>query len=78
MKRTRLELYLDILKTLGRRHQLNLSYIMHEVDAEKSFLKTRLDFLVKQRLVEQIEIGKEAAYYCTRRGITVSKVLHRT
>lgn len=78
MKKSKLELYLDILKTLGQRRRLNLSYIVQVVNVEKTFLNERVDFLISQRLVEQTEIGKEVTYSMTQRGLRVFAYFQKT
>ena len=72
MRRSKLEMYLDILKVLSGSGQLKLTHIMYETNVNCCILKEYLDFLMKQNLVEKRNVGKQrAAYSITQRGITV-------
>jgi predicted transcriptional regulator len=72
MRRSKLEMYVDILKVLAHRGPLKLTHIMYKANVNCSVLKEYLDFLVKQNLVEERIIGRERVVYATtQRGITV-------
>ena len=72
MRRSKLEMYLDILGVLERSGQLKLTHIMYETNVNCCILKGYLDFLMKQNLVEKRNVGRQrAAYSITQRGITV-------
>jgi len=74
MRRSKLEMYIDILKVLAHRGPLKLTHIMYKANVNCSVLKEYLDFLIKQNLVEEKVIGKRRVVYCiTQRGITVLK-----
>ena len=72
MRRSKLEMYLDILKVLSGSGQLKLTHIMYETNVNCCVLKGYLNFLMKQSLVEKRNVGRQrAAYSITQRGITV-------
>ena len=74
MRRSKLEMYIDILKVLAQRGPLKLTHIMYKANVNCSVLKQYLDFLIKQELVEERTAGKRRVVYAiTQRGITVLK-----
>ena len=74
MRRSKLEMYVDILKVLSRNGPLKLTHIMYKANVNCSVLKEYLDFLLKQNLIEERTVGKQRTVYgLTDRGITVLK-----
>jgi predicted transcriptional regulator len=74
MRRSKLEMYVDILKVLAHRGPLKLTHVMYKANVNCSVLKEYMDFLIKQALVEERTIGKRRVVYAiTQRGITVLK-----
>ena len=74
MRRSKLEMYVDILKVLAQRGPLKLTHIMYKANVNCSVLKEYLDFLMKQGLVEERTVGKSRTVFAvTPRGITVLK-----
>jgi len=74
MRRSKLEMYIDILKVLAQRGPLKLTHVMYKANVNCSVLKEYLDFLTIQSLVEERIIGKRRVVYAiTQRGITVLK-----
>jgi len=74
MRRSKLEMYIDILQVLAHRGPLKLTHVMYKANVNCSVLKDYLDFLVKQGLVEERTLGKRRVVYAiTQRGITVLK-----
>ncbi|MCX8153714.1 MAG: winged helix-turn-helix domain-containing protein [Candidatus Bathyarchaeota archaeon] len=74
MRRSKLEMYIDILKVLAQRGPLKLTHVMYKANVNCSVLKEYLDFLMKQGLVEERTIGKRRVVYAiTQRGVTVLK-----
>ena len=74
MRRSKLEIYVDILKVLGLRGPLKLTHIMYKANVNCKVLKEYLDFLLAQGLVEERSVGKSRVVYAnTQRGITVLK-----
>ena len=74
MRRSKLEMYVDILKVLAHRGPLKLTHVMYKANINCSVLKEYLDFLTKQGLVEEKIIRRERIVYAiTQRGVTVLK-----
>jgi predicted transcriptional regulator len=74
MRRSKLEMYVDILRVLAQRGPLKLTHVMYKANVNCSVLKEYLDFLVKQGLVEERIVGKNRLVYSTtQRGVTVLK-----
>jgi predicted transcriptional regulator len=74
MRRSKLEMYVDILTVLAHRGPLKLTHIMYKANVNCSVLKEYLEFLMKQNLVEERTVGKARVVFAvTQRGITVLK-----
>jgi len=74
VRRSKLEMYVDILKVLAHRGPLRLTHVMYKANVNCSILKEYLGFLIKQGLVEERKLGKRrVAYAITERGVTVLK-----
>lgn len=74
MRRSKLEMYVDILKVLARHGPLKLTHIMYKANVNCSVLKEYLNFLMEQDLIEEKTVGKKRIVYAiTQRGITVLK-----
>ena len=74
MRRSKMEMYVDILNVLAHRGPMKLSHIMYKANVNCSVLNDQLDFLVKQDLVEKRTIKKgNTVFAITKRGITVLK-----
>ena len=72
MRRARLEVYIDVLKALAQKGPLKITHITHILNVNCSVLRTYLNFMLKQKLVEEKKISKKrVAYDITQRGITV-------
>ena len=67
-------MYVDILKVLAHRGPLKLTHIMYKANVNCNVLREYLDFLIKQNLVEERNVGKSRTVFAiTQRGITVLK-----
>jgi len=74
MRRSKMEIHLDILRTLAQKGPLKLTHIMYKANVNCSVLKEYLDFLTQQELVEEKTIKKERIVYTiTEKGLTVLK-----
>jgi predicted transcriptional regulator len=74
MRRSKLEIYIDILNVLSLKGQLKLSHIMHKSNVNFKVLKEQLEFLIKNKLVEEKILRKERVVYgITQKGIKVLK-----
>ena len=74
MRRSKLEMYIDILEVLALRGPLKLTHIMYKANVNCSVLKEYLDFLIEQNLVQERTVAKRRLVYAiTERGRTVIK-----
>jgi len=74
MKRSKLEMYVDILKVLSHKGPLKLTHIRYKANVNCMILKECLDFLVAQELVNQRLLRKNSAVFAiTKKGIAVLK-----
>ena len=74
MRRSKLEIYTDILQVLAFRGQMKLTHIMYKSNVNCSVLKEQLDFLIKTSLVEERLVEKEKVEYAiTSKGMQVLK-----
>jgi predicted transcriptional regulator len=77
LRRSKLEMYVDILRVLAHKGPLKLTHIMYKANVNCSVLKGYLDFLLKQGLVEERLLGKARVVFAvTQKGITVLKYFH--
>jgi predicted transcriptional regulator len=76
MRRSKLEIYVDILNVLAQRGPLNVTHIDYEANVNYTILKEYLNFLMKQGLIEERVVGKDRVVYAvTDRGTSVLKFL---
>ena len=78
MRRSKLELHVDILKALARHGPLKLTHIMYKANVNCDALKQYLEFLIQHNLVEEQTLHKKrhntrVVYAITERGLTVLK-----
>jgi predicted transcriptional regulator len=74
MRRSKLEMYVDILDVLAFRGPLKLTHIMYKSNVNCSVLKEQLDFLIKNSLVEERIVKRERVVYAlTQKGTNVLK-----
>jgi predicted transcriptional regulator len=74
MRRSKLEMYIDILKVLAHKGPLKLTHIMYKANVNCSVLKEYLDFLIDQELVEEKTVGKKRIVYAvSEKGLRVLK-----
>jgi len=73
-RRSKLEIYVDVLRVLANHGPLKLTHIMYKSNINCTVLKTFLDSLIQQKLVEERIIqkrkGKKTTYAITERGKT--------
>ena len=53
MRRSKMEMHLDILKILAQKGPLKLTHIMYKANVNCSVLKEYLDFLIQQELIAE-------------------------
>jgi predicted transcriptional regulator len=74
LRRSKLEMYVDILSVLAQRGPLKLTHIMYKANLNCSVLGEYLDFLIEKELVEERKAQKNRTVYAiTQRGVTVLK-----
>ena len=74
MRRSHLEIYVEIISVLAQKGPLKLTRIMYKANLNCTVLKEDLGFLVKRGLVEERTIGKaKTVFAVTQRGINVLK-----
>jgi predicted transcriptional regulator len=76
MRRSKLEMHIDILKVLAHHGPLKLTHIMYKANVNCSVLKQYLDFLIQRNLIEEQTLHKKRnktrlVYVITERGRTV-------
>ena len=76
-RRSKLEIYVDILKVLAQNGPLKLTHIMYKVNVNCSVLRQFLDSLSQQSLIEEQTFQKKKqqkiVYAITERGRTALK-----
>lgn len=76
VRRSKLEVNLDVMKLLASQGPMELTQLVDKANLSQSNLKQHLDFLTRQNLVEEQNLGKEEAFYViTERGLKVLKVV---
>lgn len=76
VRRSKLEVNLDILKILASQGPMELTQLMNKADLGQSVLEQHLDFLIQQNLVEEQNLGKDETFHViTERGLRVLKVV---
>ncbi|MCW4022019.1 MAG: winged helix-turn-helix domain-containing protein [archaeon] len=78
MRRSKMEMYIDIVKVMAQHGPMKLTHIMYKANVNSSVLKGTLHFLIQQNLVEeQITVKKrnktKVRYAITEKGKTVLK-----
>ena len=78
MRRSKMEMHLDILKVLAQNGPLKLTHVMYKANVNCSVLKEYLDFLIQQSLIEEQILRKKRnktkiRYAITERGRKVLK-----
>ena len=72
MRRSKIEIYMEILSILSQRGQSRITHIMYDSNTNCSLLKETLIFMIKQGLVEEKFVRNDKVAYCiTHRGISV-------
>jgi len=74
MRRSKLEMYIDVLTVLYTKGPLKVTHIMYKSNVNCQLLKEQLDFLISNGMVEERMLQKEKIVYAiTQRGTTVLK-----
>ena len=76
VRKSKLEINLDILKILASQGPIEPTQLTYKTDLNQNVLRQHLDFLVQQNLVEEQRFGKtEVFYVITERGLRVLNVV---
>ena len=74
MRRSKLEMHLDIIKTLAQRGPLKLTHIMYKANVNCSVLSEQLDFLIQHNIVHEKKLKKERIVYeLAEKGFSILK-----
>jgi len=74
LRRSKMEIHLDVLRTLAQKGPLKLTHIMYKSNVNCCVLKEYLDFLIQNDLVEEKIIKKERIVYkVTEKALSVLK-----
>jgi predicted transcriptional regulator len=76
MRRSKMEMYIDILRVLAQHGPLKLTHVMYKANVNCSVLKENLEFLIAQNLIEeQVTVKRrnktKISYAITDKGRTV-------
>jgi predicted transcriptional regulator len=72
MRRSKLEMQVEIMKVIAKKGPLQLSNIVNETNLTCNILVENIRFLIKQGLIEEIPMDKkDCAYGNTNRGTSV-------
>ena len=82
MRRSKLEMYVDVLEILARarnfasQRPMELTHLRRKTGLSQRVLKQRLNFLIQQNLVEEQNLSKDKIFYAiTERGLKVLYVV---
>lgn len=78
MRRSKLEMYIDILRVLAHNGPMKLTHIMYKANVNCNMLKQSLKFLTQQNLIEEQTLRQKrnkimVVYTTTERGKTILK-----
>jgi predicted transcriptional regulator len=74
MRRSKLEMIVDILSVLADKGPLKLTHVMYKCNVNCSVLREYINYLIKQGLIEERTAGKSRVVFAiTQRGIEVLK-----
>ena len=78
MRRSKMEMYIDILKVMVQNGPMKLTHVMYKANVNCSVLKQNLDFMIEQNLIEeQVTVKRrnqtKVRYAITEKGRTVVK-----
>jgi len=71
MRRSKLEIHVEILKLLAQKGPLELNHLMSQGNVNCNILREHLGFLIKQGLIEEIVDKNNVVYANTDRGTSV-------
>jgi predicted transcriptional regulator len=62
MRRSKLEMYIVILNVLANKGPMKMTHIMYKANLNCNVLRENLDFLIKQKLIEERTVKKEPQF----------------
>lgn len=72
MRRSKLEICIDILDVLAFKGQLKITHVMYKANVNRMVLREQLDFLISNGLVEQRTLTrKHIVFAITKKGQSV-------
>jgi predicted transcriptional regulator len=77
MRKSKLELYEDILMALDKKI-LTLDTLAYSCNMDCLILRNRLDFLIKNDVVEEKTVNEKNRYCLTRRGMLILRTVYIT
>ena len=78
MRRSKMEMHLDIIKTLAQKGPLKLTHIMYKANVNCSVLSEQLEFLMQQNIVQEKTLKKgKIVYELTEKEIFHNKNIQR-
>jgi predicted transcriptional regulator len=74
MRRSKMEMHLDIIKTLAQKGPLKLTHIMYKANVNCSVLSEQLEFLMQQNIVQEKTLKKgKIVYELSEKGFSIIK-----
>ena len=77
MRRSKLQVYLNILKTLADNGELNSTHITYHTYLNHKSLSECLEFLMKNNLVIETELQSRKKYQITSLGIKTLQIANK-
>ena len=78
LRRSKLEMHLDIIRTLAQKGPLKLTHIMYKANVNCSVLKEQIDFLIQQNIIQERVMKKERIVYeLTEKGFSILKTFRQ-
>ncbi len=75
MRRSKLEMYIDVLQVLAHHGPLKLTHVMYKANINCSVLTEFMDLLIEQNLVVERTVAKKRVVYAiTQKGRSLIKV----
>jgi predicted transcriptional regulator len=73
MRRSKLEMYIDMLQILAQWGPLKLTHIMYKANLNSIIAKEQLDFLLQKGLIEERLSTRGVVFNVTQSGLTIVK-----
>ena len=73
MRRSKLEMHVAILKVLANKGPMKMTHIMYKTNLNSGVLRENIDFLIKQKVIEEKTIKRRTIFAITQHGINILK-----